>query len=512
MQTHTGVSNVQGTGKLYRDQKSFLPNVYRYNYWTSPVVKSLGNTSFKVGEIMYDGTTPTSETSTAKSIVFKPYTQFSDLNGEKTDPIKIASYWIFSYFNGTTRDDWVQKGHTNTINVSEGYIMKSTGRVPQNYTFIGTPNDGTYTKTVSSGSSSLVGNPYPSTLDSQLFIQDNSAVIDGTLYFWEHKGESTTTDVQVEGHGKYGYIGGYSQRNEAMGVAANSVTVGTAGLGQSTYTAPTQYIAVGQGFFVSAPSDKGGTFSFKNSQRKPRTDNIFFKGQAEKALPNFKLGFDYTNATNTEIHRQLGINFKAGNTFSYESGFDSQTFDLQETDVFWNFPEIESNLIIAGVGEISAQLQIPLGIIIDTDKPVKLMIDEKENMADYTIYLVDLLTGQIFNLNNPKVLNLAKGTYNDRFILIFGGKALGVDDQALLNKVTVYSDNENNELVIKNNNNQTIDKIELYNLLGKKVNSWKNVETKFENRFSISNLASSIYIVKIFTDKGVSSKKVSITN
>jgi len=513
VQTHTGVSNVEGNGKLYRDQKSYLPNVYRYNYWTSPVVKALGNTSFKVGEILYDGTTPTSETSTAKSIVFKTWNgNIASLNGEQTNPIKIASYWIYSYFNGTTRNDWVQKGHTNTINVAEGYIMKSTGRVPQNYTFIGTPNDGTYTKTVSSGTASLVGNPYPSVLDSQKFIQDNSAIIDGTLYFWEHKGESTTTDVQVEGHGTYGYIGGYSQRNEAMGVAANSVTIGTAGLGETSYTAPPQYIAVGQGFFVSAPTNKGGTFSFKNSQRTYSANNIFFKGQAEKVLPNFKLGFDYTNATNTEIHRQLGINFKAGNTFSYESGFDSQTFDLQETDVFWNFPEIESNLIIAGVGEISAQLQIPLGIIIDTDKPVKLMIDEKENMADYTIYLVDLLTGQIFNLNNPKVLNLAKGTYNDRFILIFGGKALGVDDQALLNKVTVYSDNENNELVIKNNNNQTIDKIELYNLLGKKVNSWKNVETKFENRFSISNLASSIYIVKIFTDKGVSSKKVSITN
>ncbi|WP_347174420.1 T9SS type A sorting domain-containing protein [Polaribacter uvawellassae] len=511
VQTHTGVSNVEGNGKLYRDQKSYLPNVYRYNYWTSPVVKSLGNTSYKVGEVMHDGTTPTSQTSTAKSIVFKPYTQFSDLNGEKTDPIKIGSYWIFSYFNGTTRDNWVQKGHTNSINVAEGYIMKSTGRSPQNYTFIGTPNDGTYSKTVSAGTSSLVGNPYPSVLDTQKFIQDNSAVIDGTLYFWEHKGESTTTS-QVEGHGKYGYIGGYSQRNEAMGVAANSVIAGTAGLGQSSYTSPPQYIAVGQGFFVSAPSNKGGTFSFKNSQRTYSANNVFFKGQTNNTLPNFKLGFDYINDTNAGIHRQLGINFKTGNTFKYESGYDSQTFDLQPTDVYWNFPEIESNLIIAGVGELSAQLQVPLGFEIDTDKPVTLMIDEKENMEGYTIYLVDLITGQIFNLDSPKVLNLAKGTYKDRFVLIFGGSALGIDDEAILNKILVYSDNENNELVIKNNNNQVVNKIELYNLLGQKVTTWKNIETKFENRISTNNLASSIYIVKVFTEKGVFSKKISVKN
>ena len=512
VQTHTGVSNVEGNGKLYRDQKSYLPNVYRYNYWTSPVVKNLGDTDFKVGEIMYDGTAPTTETSTAKSIIFKPYTQFSDLNGEQTDPIKIGSWWIYSYFNGTTRDDWVQKGHTNNINVAEGYIMKSTGRSPQNFTFIGTPNDGTYNKTVNAGTSSLVGNPYPSVIDTQKFIQDNSAVIDGTLYFWEHKGESTTTDVQVEGHGAYGYIGGYSQRNEAMGVAANSVTTGTAGLGESSYTSPPQYIAVGQGFFISAPANKGGTFSFKNSQRTASSNNIFFKGQTSNNLPNFKLGFDYTNSSNTDIHRQLGINFKAGNTFKYESGFDSQTFDLQETDVYWNFPEIESNLIIAGVGEISAQLQVPLGIVIDTDKPVTLMVDEKENMDSYAIYLVDLITGQIFNLDKPKVLNLAKGTYKNRFALIFGGSALGVDDEALLNNITVFSDNQNKELVIKNNNNQLIDKVEIYNLLGQKVKALKNIETKFENRISTNSLASSIYIVKVFTDKGIFSKKVSIFN
>ena len=510
VQTHASVSNVEGNGKLYRDQKSFLPNVYRYNYWTSPVVKSLGDTNFKVGEVMHDGTAPTSETSTAKSIIFKPYTQFSDLNGEQTDPIKIGSYWIFSYFNGTTRDDWVQKGHTNSINVAEGYIMKSTGRSPQNYTFIGTPNDGYYTKIVSPNTSSLLGNPYPSVIDTQKFIQDNSSSIDGTLYFWEHKGESTTTS-QVEGHGTYGYIGGYSQRNEAMGVAANSVTTGTSGLGESSYTAPPQYIAVGQGFFVSSTAT-GGNVVFKNSQRTYSANNIFFKGQTNNSLPNFKLGFDYTNGTNTEIHRQLGINFKAGNTFKYESGFDSQTFDLQETDVYWNFPEIETNLIIAGVGELSAQLQVPLGFVIDTDKPVTLMIDEKENMDGYAIYLVDLLTGQIFNLDKPKVLNLAKGTYKDRFALIFGGSALGVDDEALLNKITVFSDNQNKELVIKNNNNQLIEKVEIYSLLGQKVTTWKNIETKFENRISTSKLASSIYIIKVFTDNGIISKKISVNN
>lgn len=512
VQTHTGLSNVQGNGKLYRDQQANVPNPYRYHYWTSPVVAALGNTTFTVADVMKDGTTPTSENSSIKAINFVSWNgNISSLNGAPTDPITIANYWIYSYFNGATRDEWVQKKETGAINTGDGFIMKSTGRAPQNYTFVGTPNDGTYSKTVSAGTSSLVGNPYPSVIDTQKFIQDNSAVIDGTLYFWEHTGESTTTNVAVEGHGKHGYEGGYSQRNEAMGVAANSITEGTSGLGSATYTSPPQYIAVGQGFFVSAPSNKGGTFYFNNSQRRYSANNHFFKGNnTQDQIPNFKLGFDYTNDTNAKVHRQLGINFKEGNTFSYESGFDSQTLDLQSTDVYWDFPNIETNLVIAGIGGLDAQLQVPLGLVIDTDKPVKIIIDEKENMDGYTIYLVDLLTGQIFNLETPKELNLSKGTYTDRFALIFGGTALGIDDDEILNKILIYSDNSTNEIVIKNNNNQTIKKVEIYNLLGQKVKEWKNLEQKFETRLSTNQLSSAVYLIKLATDKGNISKKIII--
>ena len=502
IQTHTGLSNVQGNGKLYRDQKSFTPNVYRYNYWTSPVVAALGNTTFTITDVMKDGTTPTSENSNPQDITFT-----DSYDGSQTDPITISRIWIYSYFNGTTRDDWVHKGETGSINIGEGFIMKSTGRSPQNFTFVGTPNDGTISKTINGATASLVGNPYPSVIDTQKFIQDNSSVIDGTLYFWEHTGESSTATV-TDGHFKYGYIGGYSQRNEAMGVAANSITNGTAGLGDASYTSPPQYIAVGQGFYVSATAS-GGTFSFENSQRIYSANNHFFKGeQVKNSIPNFKLGFDYTNSSNVKIHRQLGINFKAENTFNYESGYDSQTFDLQPTDVYWDFPTIETNLVIAGIGGLDAQLQVPIGLVIDTDKPVKISIDDKENMDGYTIYLVDLLTGQIFNLETPKELNLSQGTYTDRFALIFGGTALGIDDDEIANKTLIYSDNATNEIVIKNNNSQAIQKVMLYNLLGQKVKEWKNLEQKFETRLSTNELSPAVYVIKLSTDTGNISKKI----
>ena len=122
VQSHTGLSNVQGNGVIYRDQAATVPSVYRYHYWSSPVTAALGNTTFTVESVMKDGTTPTSENSQIKEINFAPYTSISSLNGATTDPITIASWWIYSYFNGTTRDNWSQRLSTGNINIAEGYI------------------------------------------------------------------------------------------------------------------------------------------------------------------------------------------------------------------------------------------------------------------------------------------------------------------------------------------------------------------------------------------------------
>ncbi|MFY0629681.1 MAG: T9SS type A sorting domain-containing protein [Flavobacteriaceae bacterium] len=509
VQSHTGLSNVTGNGVIYRDQASNTPSTYRYNYWSSPVVAALGNTNYTTATVMFDGTIPTSENSTTTAITWKDRvtSDVSTLNSEATSPITIATWWIYSYFNGVTRDDWVQKLNTGAINMGEGYIMKSTGRNPQNFTFMGSPNDGTITKTLTPGTTSLLGNPYPSVIDTQQFITDNDAAIDGTLYFWEHQGESSTT-TQVEGHAENGYIGGYSQRNQAMGVAASSVITGTAGLGDGTYTAPPQFIAVGQGFFVSAPADKGGVLNFQNSQRTASTNNIFFQTEPEE-LPNFKIGMDFINGANAEIHRQLGINFKEGNDFAYNSGFDSEVFDLQETDMFWDFDQIDSNLIIAGVGALSAELQVPLGFEIETDHPIFVTLDEVDNMDGYTIYLGDLMTGRLYNLENPVELNLPRGSYTNRFVILFGGTALSTEDNPLFQGFNVFRNNTTDEIIIRNNNGSAIKKVEVFNILGQQVKTWKSFTNANEERFYF-NPPSAMYIVKVTTDKGETSKKIVI--
>ncbi|MFK8061352.1 MAG: hypothetical protein AB8B78_14860, partial [Polaribacter sp.] len=52
VQTHTGASQVStlGTSKLYKDQQAKVPSVYRYHYWSSPVVES-NKTTYTLGKV-----------------------------------------------------------------------------------------------------------------------------------------------------------------------------------------------------------------------------------------------------------------------------------------------------------------------------------------------------------------------------------------------------------------------------------------------------------------------------
>ena len=517
IQTHVGASNVQGSGKLYRDQKSQIAvaeSIYRYNYWSSPVVE-LNKDTYRVGEVMKDGTTPTSESSQPRDINFVGGANY---NGSTSDPITIANYWIWSYPGGTTRYGWVQNRETGEIQRGLGFIMKSTGRIGgQNFTFEGTPNDGSITFNLAPNTVSLLGNPYASNLDADEFITTNSEAITGTLYFWEHTGAITQPGF-VEGHGKLFYIGGYSQRNLAMGVSANTVVDGTVGIGNSAdYHTPSKYISVAQGFFVST-SATGGTVRFENAQRGYSSDTYFFKHpekqqaktdkEAEK-LPVLKLGFDYYNENNAIIHRQAGISFKRGNSTKFNYGYDSDAFDVQPTDIYWEFPNEDKKLIIAGIQEINNQLEVPIAIEIDTDKSTFIMIDEVENI-EHQISLVDKVENKTYDLISGSVeLNLAKGSYKDRFYLTFYKQAaLGIDDEILSKNLSVFTDNGNKELVIKNNNNLTVKNVEIHNILGQTLQSWKINNNSKETRLDLNTFSSAVYIVKVKTDKGILSKKI----
>jgi hypothetical protein len=104
--------------------------------------------------------------------------------------------------------------------------MKGTsGDVPlstaQNYTFEGLPHNGTINLMSSVDRNYLIGNPYPSAIDAEKFINDNLAVtrgenyFDGALYFWDHFGKK-------DSHILLEYVGGYAALTKLGAVPAIS--------------------------------------------------------------------------------------------------------------------------------------------------------------------------------------------------------------------------------------------------------------------------------------------------
>jgi len=530
VQTHTGTSQVTGNSKLYIDQLGTTTTTYRYNYWTSPVT-DVGLNTFSLQNTLRDGTIRTSENSNPPNITFNNFDgTYATLDGARTSPITIANFWIYTYTNGTTGADWTHQWETLQISPPAAFIMKGPGGGTQNYTFVGTPNDGDYTSVINSGALSLVGNPYPSALDADQFLTDNQNSIDGTLYFWEMLGDSGNHEIA-------GYVGGYSVRNLGMGVAANTDVTGTAGLGTGTYHAPGQFIPVAQGFFVS--SSTGGTITFNNAQRAVQSidglNSFFFKTKGENTttlggsdksagaddaskilppeqqdlLPQLKLGFEYQDPDGKDIHRQIGVNFKEGNSKANEKGYDSYMFDLQATDIYFKFDGDATKYAIAGLGAFDKTVQIPLGIDMATAGNVNFMIDTGAKING-TVFIRDLQARRFYNISNGVItLHLDAGTYQNRFFITFGNETtLGVDE-FLKNNVVLYFDNATSEVVIRKNN-LTIENVTLFNVLGQKAHYWKSIEDSDEIRLPIKAVSNGVYMVNLKTDKGILSKKIFI--
>ncbi len=509
IQTHSETTSVLRTsGALFIDQESLTASIYRYNYWSSPVVEG-GTNTYSIGAVMKDGTLPTTPTSTIVDINF-----IGGYDGANTSPISIASYWLYNYSNGT----WNATGNTGVLNRADGYLLKGPG-IAQNYTFVGIPNDGDITTTIESNNHKLIGNPYPSAIDATKFIQDNIAVIEGTLYFWEHTGELETSTV-TEGHYRGGYLGGYATRNLVMGTAATEVSEGTGGLGSASYQIPGPYIAVAQGFFVEG-SATGGTIIFDNSLRIYQpvtgsgTNSVFFKGKNKKAessnLPIVKLGLDYTNTEGQTLHRQIGISFKEGNTYGYESGYDSEIYDLNtsENDMYWNFGDAK-NYVITGVEAFNETLEIPITIQIKSETPVAIKLDAFENIQG-PISLFDALTHTFTDLKKESAtLELSKGTYSNRFYLSFKKGTLSVADYSQKDRMQLYYSKLDNRLQLETKN-ELVKKVIVYNNIGQLCQQWK-LDSNKKYRFSLplQDLAIGMYIVKVETNARTITKKIMI--
>jgi hypothetical protein len=296
-------------------------------------------------------------------------------------------------------------------------------------------------------------------------------------------------------------------------------------VGDFTYTEPQAYIAIGQGFFVGGDTD-GGTITFDNSQREYITEDsgnsVFLKSGKKKAstkaktasfsnLPVIKLGLDFKDrGDSNDYHRQIAVSFSPFQSFGYDKGYDAEIFDINGTDFYWKFPDLEENFIITGVGSISNEMEVPLELVMGYSGGVNIVIDELKNV-DQAIYLNDKVTGVSYSLLEGAVsLSLESGTYTDRFVLAFQPTNVLVTEASVVESFTnMFVDNVNNTVVVTKKEEIALQEVGLYNLLGKQVAGW-HIEVQ-QDRYQLKinkKLPIGVYIIRLNSNKGILNKKV----
>ena len=486
LQTHSGTSQVTGTGDLYIDQEGSATTVYQSGFWSSPVTED--GSQFTISGIIKDGTTPTSATSNPPDINF---TAVTELDGAKTSPITISGRWLGILTNAQVFTTPISPTGVNLF-PPQGWNMKSTGGGTQNFTFKGIINDGTYTSSIEDPNFSLIGNPYPSALDADQFIADNSSTINGTLYFYDGTNDTT--------HNQGTYAGGYATRVSGVGTPFG---------GGAT---PGQYIPVGQGFFVERNTSGVATITFQNSQRSFQTGADFLGRTNETSnLQVIRIGFEIDLPDDRQYNRQLAIAFR-GLTNNFEEGFDAEMFDRQPSDLALRVDDRTEPFVITGIDYLDETMRLPLELFLDVTRDVRFSLDAIENMSA-TVYLEDALDGSHYNLSEGTLtLTIDAGNYSDRFFISFIDQeavALSTEDLNLLSGYQVFYAQDLDQITIQRRNDGILKEVKVYNLLGQEVLDFAP-ENSLDSQFSISTsgLKSALYIVRVKTAEGWFSKKL----
>ncbi|CDF78851.1 hypothetical protein BN863_11390 [Formosa agariphila KMM 3901] len=500
LQPKGSIVDYNGTGGLLRDQEG-TTNVYNYNYWASPVstAGTENNRTYKLSEVLHVGTTPVGWT--------------ANHNGAAGNPPSISTRWLYLFENyNTDTFNWHRIDEDYIINVGLGYIMK--GATKADYTFIGQPNNGDYKVNVSSGNDALVGNPYPSAIDANTFINDNRNMLDdggnnGEIRFWR---QSTTNNSHVTKE----YLGGYASLNLTGGTAAVA-PADISGTGDATNYIPKRYIPVAQGFFITA--GQTGQIEFNNSQRIFKTeasgDSAFLRanGTIEESTNDVqRVRLAFKNPDNAI--RQLLLGFTPDNaaTDDVDFGYDATNFEELSSDML--FLINEKTYVIQGVGEFDETKQYPLAMFIGKDGNVEISLKGLENFDNaIDVFIYDSFTDTYTKINDSKFsAQLSKGEYLDRYFVAFNDENKLDIIEKELDSIEISYLNQTDEISIKTPAYTTIKQVYLINVLGQTVKMWNTTNAPLSNdcKIPVRNISEGNYIIKVETQNGSKIKKVSI--
>lgn len=429
-------------------------NYYDYTYWNSPVT---AGSNFTLG-LLSPGS-------------------------------KLMFSWLPTVAAGP--GNWKQENASSIMIPNKGYIVKApesfsksiAGKVPHTANFIGTPNNGTIYAPISKGTFTLtadteddewnlIGNPYACGLDADAFLNlaANASAIDGTIYVWTHNSQVSTLAPDP-------FYGDYVLNYTSDDYAAYNIFAATAAT--TGGSVPTGYIASGQAFLTKAsnsmPDGTTENATFTNSMRISGKNSDFFRPGNTKNKSNLEKYRIWLNLTNPAgDFNQIAVGYVEGGTLGLDRSFDGEAYGGYNLTFYSIIPE--ANLTIQGRPlPFDINDQVPLGYDSEVSGELSIRIDHIDDyFKTQEIFVEDKDLNIIHDLKkSPYVFNSEIGEFNNRFILRYtNNSSLGTESFDSSNTLNVVV----NQKVTVTSFEKSIKNIEVFDLAGRKIDSYKKID------------------------------------
>lgn len=355
--------------------------------------------------------------------------------------------------------------------------------------FIGTPNNGIITPLIIKSSTSghnLIGNPYPSAIDIDLFLTDpiNEALFNSTIYLWTHNTAITNNQYTSDDYAKYNLTGG----------------VKTASAASTGGTMPSGKIAAGQGFFIETKAGlaPGSHLAkFDNSMRISGNNSQFYRNASIE-----KNRFWISINSPQGAFNEMLIGYLEGATDDFDPKYDGKTFQSNNS-VYIAMPLNDLFLAIQGKGLPFLETDIiPFVYSTTLNGNLSIALEDFDGLfVNQNIYLFDNQTNTYHNLKESSyTFYSTSGTFSNRFELRFTINALSTGNQNHTDSNVIIASAENNINVTSTIEN--IKNVKIYDLLGKIVYTNNNVHLMEFNTGRI-NISPQILLVKIELNDGI---------
>jgi hypothetical protein len=450
--SNSGTFKVTGTNTGYLVYNRNIPNAFSSWSLISAPVHNYSVVDFATQNSIQLG----SGTETSQNIALAKFDNSQALASDR---------WSY-YTTGDTDHNNSVTDTTDKLNTGQGFSTSLSAA--GNITFEGTLQTADVTRAITLGASrigtnfNLVGNPYPSYLNSNTFITNNSNITT-TIWIWNES------------------LADYQTKNLASNFK----------------------IAPGQGFFIEANS--GANVLFEKTSLSHETVNTFQK----KTNPYIKLLI-----SSKRTKRSTEIYYLDKTTTGFDNGYDGKLFSgVSHPYAIYSHLISQSNGYPYAIQSLPnsnyENMVIPIGVNADAGKEITFYAEILNLPTAHKVYLEDRKTATFTRLdaaNNTYTIILTETSNGiGRFYLHTAQNTLNTNTHLNSKKISIYKTSTTTIRIVGLPQGKTT--IRLFNMLGKQLLN-SSYTTNGIQDISLLQLSTGIYIIQLESEKVLLKKKI----